>query len=122
MGKKRILTGLLLICVMVFAGFLTMLVKTLIPYGEADEVYEEIGRASVQMASEIGGEPSDPEQEPDYSRFSGVKRTQSGYRGLDLWRRYEDKLPGGAGEGQRILPHPYAGSERECFRFHFYGL
>ena len=55
MGKKRILTGLLLICVMVFAGFLTMLVKTLIPYGEADEVYEEIGRASVQMASEIGG-------------------------------------------------------------------
>lgn len=62
MGKKRILTGLLLICVMVFAGFLTMLVKTLIPYGEADEVYEEIGLASVQIASESRKEPSDSEQ------------------------------------------------------------
>ena len=62
MRKKRILTGLLLICVMVFAGFLTMLVKTLIPYGEADEVYEEIGLASVQIASESRKEPSDSEQ------------------------------------------------------------
>ena len=62
MRKKRILTGLLLICVMVFAGFLTMLVKTLIPYGEADEVYEEIGQTSVQIASESRKEPSDSEQ------------------------------------------------------------
>ena len=41
---------------------------------------------------------------------------------MDLWRRYEDQLPGGAGEGQRILPHPYAGSEGECIRFYLYGL
>lgn len=62
MRKKRMLTGLLLICVMVFTGFLTMLVKTLIPYGEADGVYEEIGLASVQMDSESRKEPSDSEQ------------------------------------------------------------
>lgn len=64
MRQKRILTGLLLICVMVFAGFLAMLVKTLIPYGEADGVYGEIGRASVQIASESRKEPSDLEQGP----------------------------------------------------------
>ena len=62
MRQKRVLTSLLLLCVIVFAGFLTMLVKTLIPYKEADGVYEEIGRTSVQIASEGRKEPSDPEQ------------------------------------------------------------
>ena len=63
MRQKRILTGLLLLCVIVFAGFLTMLVKTLIPYQEADGVYEEISRDSVQIAaSESRKEPSNQEQ------------------------------------------------------------
>lgn len=63
MRQKRILTGLLLICVIVFAGFLTMLVKTLIPYQEADGVYEEISRDSVQIAaSESRKESSNQEQ------------------------------------------------------------
>ena len=63
MRQKRILTGLLLICVIVFAGFLTMLVKTLIPYKEADGVYEEISRDSVRIAaSESRKEPSNQEQ------------------------------------------------------------